>query len=151
MGYPATTCAGFITTNDRLIPYTVRIMTIDPPLTIESLKGSSPGTVVLRLTGTITMNTVAPLRALFREGEPPSHLILDFGDVAYMDSAGMSEIISHEVYCREKGVRMTLAGGLHLVVGQRGYEPRVDDPDDRGAELLGDASHIDVRADRAGF
>ena len=110
MGYPAATCAGIMTTNAGLIPYTVRIMTIDPPLTIETLQGNSPGTVVLHLNGSITMNTVAPLRALFRDAEPPSHLILDFSDVAYMDSAGMSEIISHEVYCREKGVLMTLAG-----------------------------------------
>jgi anti-anti-sigma factor len=85
-------------------------MTIDPPLTIEPLPGSSPGTVVLRLTGSITMNTVMPLRAQFRDAEPPSHMILDFSGVAYMDSAGMSEIIGHEVYCRDKGVRMTLAG-----------------------------------------
>ena len=110
MGYPATTCGGIITTNAGSIPYTVRIMTIDPPLTIEPLPGSSPGTVVLRLTGSITMNTVMPLRAQFRDAEPPSHMILDFSGVAYMDSAGMSEIIGHEVYCRDKGVRMTLAG-----------------------------------------
>jgi anti-sigma B factor antagonist len=85
-------------------------MTIDPPLTIEALPGSTPGTVVLRLTGSITMNTVLALRAQFRDSEPPSHTILDFSGVAYMDSAGMSEIIGHEVHCRAKGVRMTLAG-----------------------------------------
>jgi anti-anti-sigma factor len=85
-------------------------MTIDPPLTIEPLPGSSPGTLVLRLTGSITMNTVSPLRAQFRDADLPSHMILDFSRVSYMDSAGMSEIIGHEVYCRDKGVRMTLAG-----------------------------------------
>ena len=99
-----------MTTSAGLIPYTVRIMTIDPPLTIEPLPGNSPGTVVLRLTGSITMNTVRALRAQFRDQELPRHTILDFSSVAYMDSAGMSEIIGHEVYCRDKGVRMTLAG-----------------------------------------
>ena len=36
--------------------------------------------------------------------------ILDMGGVPYVDSAGMSEIISHEIYCRDQNVRLTLAG-----------------------------------------
>lgn len=97
-----------MTTNASLIPYTVRTMTIDPPLSIERLPGKIPGTVILRLTGSVTMNTVHALRAQFRDAELPSHTILDFSSVSYMDSAGMSEIIGHEVHCRDKGVRMTL-------------------------------------------
>ena len=84
-------------------------MTIDPPLTVEPLPGRSPGTLVLRLTGSVTMNTLSGLRAQFRDAEPPSHTILDFSNVSYMDSAGLSEIIGHENRCRGKGVRLTLA------------------------------------------
>ena len=85
-------------------------MAITTPLKIEPIPGSKPGTVILRLTGPVTLNSVSPLRALFRGTEPPQHTILDLGGVPFMDSAGMSEIINHEVYCRDKHVRLTLAG-----------------------------------------
>ena len=84
-------------------------MTIDPPLTIELLPGLSPGTLVVRLTGSITMNTLSGLRAQFHDSEPPSYTILDLSGVSYMDSAGLSEIIGHENRCRAKGARLTLA------------------------------------------
>jgi len=92
------------------VPYTVPNMAIDIPLKIEPISGRQPGTVILRLTGPVTMNSVSPLRALFRGTGPPQHTILDLGGVPFMDSAGMSEIINHEVYCRDKHVRLTLAG-----------------------------------------
>lgn len=85
-------------------------MAIDSPLKIEPIPGSKPGTVILRLTGPVTLNSVLPLRALFRGTEPPRHTILDFSGVPFMDSAGMSEIINHEIYCRGKQVWLTLAG-----------------------------------------
>jgi anti-anti-sigma factor len=79
-------------------------------LTIERLQGQAPGTVILRLTGRLTLASVLSLRAHFRDFEPPSLTILDFAAVDYMDSAGMSEIINHEVYCRGKRVRLAVAG-----------------------------------------
>ncbi|MGA8743338.1 MAG: STAS domain-containing protein [Terracidiphilus sp.] len=85
-------------------------MATETPLKIEPIPGSQPGTVILRLTGALTQNSVLPLRALFRGTEPPRHTILDLSGVPFMDSAGMSEIINHEVYCRDKQVRLTLAG-----------------------------------------
>jgi anti-anti-sigma factor len=85
-------------------------MAIELPLKIEPIPGTRPGTVILRLTGPLTLNSVSPLRALFRGTEPPQHTILDLGGVPFMDSAGMSEIINHEVYCRDKHVLLTLAG-----------------------------------------
>ena len=85
-------------------------MSPDTPLKIEPVPGNTPGTVVLRLTGPLTLNSVSPLRALFRGTEPPRHTILDLRGVPFMDSAGMSEIINHEVYCRDKHVWLTLAG-----------------------------------------
>jgi anti-anti-sigma factor len=85
-------------------------MGFDAPLKIEPVPGAKPGTVILRLVGPVTLTSVAPLRALFRGTEPPRHTILDLSGVPFMDSAGMSEIINHEVYCRDKHVQLSLAG-----------------------------------------
>lgn len=85
-------------------------MAFDTPLKIEPVPGSKPGTVILRLIGPVTLNNVSPLRALFRGTEPPHHTILDLSGVPFVDSAGMSEIINHEIYCRDKHVRLSLAG-----------------------------------------
>jgi anti-anti-sigma factor len=93
-------------------------MAIDSTLNIEPVQGSKPGVVILRLVGPLTLTTVSPLRALLRGTEPPPlHTILDFGGVPFMDSAGMSEIINHEVYCRDKHVRLSLAAVTPRVLG----------------------------------
>lgn len=85
-------------------------MALDIPLKIEPVPGSKAGTVILRLIGPLTLNSVSQLRALFRGTEPPLHTILDLSGVPFMDSAGMSEIVNHEVYCRGKQVQLSLAG-----------------------------------------
>lgn len=85
-------------------------MAVDTPLTIERITGNAPGTVILRLTGPLTLSTVLPLRAQFRDFEPPRLTILDFTGVSFLDSAGMSELINHEVYCRDRRVRLVIAG-----------------------------------------
>jgi anti-anti-sigma factor len=85
-------------------------MALDSPLAIERLPGTAPGTVILRLTGPLTLTTVLPLRAQFRDFEPPRLTILDLTGVSFLDSAGMSELISHEVYCRDKQVGFMIAG-----------------------------------------
>jgi len=54
---------------------------------------------------------------MFRLSEPPHLTILDFSGVPHIDSAGMSELINHEVYCRDKGVKFTLAGVTPRVLG----------------------------------
>ncbi len=85
-------------------------MAVHSALTINRLPGSTPGTVILRLTGPLTLATVLPLRAQFRDTEPPLLTILDFTGVSYLDSAGMSELINHEVYCRDRRVKLVVAG-----------------------------------------
>src|SRR4051794_26538055 len=87
------------------------------PLHIESIPGSKLGTLILRLTGPLILNNLPPLRALLRNSEPPRLTILDFSGVPHIDSAGMSELINHEVYCRDKGVKVTLAGVTPRVLG----------------------------------
>jgi len=71
----------------------------------------------LRLDGPLTLGHLPPLRAHLRSGEPPRLTILDLTSVAYIDSSGMSEIINHEVYCRDKHVRLILAGVSPRVLG----------------------------------
>jgi anti-sigma B factor antagonist len=85
-------------------------MAVDTTLTINALHGGAPGTVILRLTGPIVLVNLASLRAHLRNGEPPRLTILDMTGVSYIDSSGMSEIINHEVYCRDNHVRFILVG-----------------------------------------
>jgi len=92
-------------------------MAIDSPLLIERLHGSLPGTVILRLTGPFTLSTVLPLRAQFRDFEPSRLTILDLTGVSFLDSAGMSELINYEVYCRDKRVSFMIAGVSPRVLG----------------------------------
>ena len=86
-----------------------------PPVGV--VPGAAPGTVILRLTGPLTLATVLPLRAQFRDFEPPRLTILDLTGVSFLDSAGMSELINHEVYCRDKRVRFVIAGVTPRVLG----------------------------------
>ena len=90
--------------------YTDPTMAGASTLNIETFPGSKPETIIVRLTGPILLNNVLPLRDLFRNSEPPRLTILDLSGVPHIDSAGMSELINHEIYCRDKGVRLTLAG-----------------------------------------
>jgi anti-sigma B factor antagonist len=92
-------------------------MAIADPLTIDALPGSNPGTLILRLSGPIVLANLLPLRAQLRSGEPPRLTILDLTGVSYIDSSGMSEIINHEVYCRDKHARLALAGVSPRVLG----------------------------------
>ena len=92
------------------IAYTEPTMPFDSPLNIERTAGIAPGTVILRLTGALTLSAILQLRSHFRDGESPSLTILDLTDVPYVDSAGMSEIVNHEIYCRDKRVRMVVTG-----------------------------------------
>ena len=92
-------------------------MTAETTLTIDAVRGSAPGTMILRLNGPIILGNLPPLRALLRSGEPPRMTILDLTNVSFIDSSGMSEIINHEVYCRDKHVRLALAGVSARVLG----------------------------------
>jgi anti-anti-sigma factor len=82
----------------------------DSPLNIERIPGTVPGTLILRLSGPLTLIATLALRKHFRDFELPRLTILDLAAVPYVDSAGMSEIINHEVYCRDKRVRLVVTG-----------------------------------------
>ena len=97
------------------IAYTGPTMPFDSPLNIERTTGAEPGTVILRLTGTLTLAAILELRSHLRDVEPPQLMIIDLTGVPYVDSAGMSEIVNHEIYCREKQVRMIVTGANRRV------------------------------------
>jgi anti-sigma B factor antagonist len=79
------------------------------PVTIDRLPGNSPDVAIFSIVGPITLGGAHIVRNALRSGQLPSHTILDMSAVPYVDSAGMSEIISHEIYCRDHGTRFTLA------------------------------------------
>jgi anti-sigma B factor antagonist len=89
--------------------YTGFSMSPSTQVSIERIPGKSPDVVIFRIVGSITLGGAHIVRNAFRSGELPGHTIIDFSEVPYVDSAGMSEIISHEIYCRDHGARLTLA------------------------------------------
>lgn len=83
-------------------------MSAADPVTIERLPGKSPDVEIFRIVGAMTLGGAHLVRNAFRSGVLPQHTILDMSAVPYVDSAGMSEIISHQIYCRDHGARLTL-------------------------------------------
>ena len=85
-------------------------MAIDDPLAIEQTEGKAPGSIILRLTGPVTLRNLFDLQSKLRVGEPPPLTILDLTGVPYMDSAGMGAVINHYVRCQGKGKRLFAVG-----------------------------------------
>ncbi|MGD0893281.1 MAG: STAS domain-containing protein [Terracidiphilus sp.] len=86
-------------------------MAIDDPLSIERQEGKSPGTLILRLTGPITLRNLFDFQAQLRALEPPPPVtILDLTAVPYMDSAGMGAVINHHVHCQGRSGRLIITG-----------------------------------------
>jgi anti-sigma B factor antagonist len=92
------------------ISYSLLYMAIDGPLTIEREAGKTPGTLILRLTGPLTLLNIFDLQALLRSAEPTPLTILDLSGVPYMDSAGMGVVVNYYVHCQNKGGRLIAAG-----------------------------------------
>jgi anti-sigma B factor antagonist len=86
-------------------------MAIDDPLSIERREGKAPDTLILRLTGPITLRNLFDFQAQLRAIQPtPPVTILDLTGVPYMDSAGMGALINHHVSCQGKGAKLILTG-----------------------------------------
>ncbi len=85
-------------------------MHIDEPLVIEQEDGKAPGTVLIRLTGPVTLRNLFDLLPRLRSGSHPRVAILDLTAVPYMDSAGMGVIVNHYVHCQNRGARLIVAG-----------------------------------------
>jgi anti-sigma B factor antagonist len=85
-------------------------MALDAPLTIARREGKAPGTVILQLTGPLTLSNLFDFQAELRNGEQPKLAILDLSGVPYMDSSGMGAIINYHVHSERNGARMIVAG-----------------------------------------
>jgi anti-sigma B factor antagonist len=86
-------------------------MAIDDPLSIEHHPGKAPGTLILSLTGPLTLRNLFDLQAQLRSIDPlPAVTILDLAGVPYMDSAGMGAVINYYTHCQNRGGRLIAAG-----------------------------------------
>ena len=91
-------------------------MALDAPLSIERKEGKTPGTVIFRLAGPITLINLFDLQAQLRTGELPKVTILDLSGVPYMDSSGMGAIINYYVRCQNHGARLIVTGVSSRVI-----------------------------------
>jgi anti-sigma B factor antagonist len=85
-------------------------MAIDDPLAIERKAGKTSGTVILQLTGPVTLRNLFVLLTQLRSGDLPRVSILDLAGVPYMDSAGMGAIVNYYVHCQNRGIKLIVAG-----------------------------------------
>jgi anti-sigma B factor antagonist len=99
----------FIDTS-HLFSYAHLYMAIDGPLKIEREAGKAPGTLILRLTGPLTLINIFDLQTMMRAAEPTPLTILDLAGVPYMDSAGMGVVVNFHVHCQNKGGRLVATG-----------------------------------------
>lgn len=91
------------------------------PFNIERKEGKAPGTVIFALNGPFTArdmySTLTPLdlgKLLDLEPQPgesaPVLNILDLTAVPYMDSSGLGMVMTHFARCKNRGVKMVVAG-----------------------------------------
>lgn len=76
-------------------------------ITVEA--GAREGTRILRLNGPLNMETTLEFQRVVRAESSPV-LIVDFGGVPYMDSAGLSAIIGAYVSAQKAQRRIALTG-----------------------------------------
>jgi len=79
------------------------------PLTYSKADGTKDGTLVLKLTGPMTLSTVHVLQEEMRELKPQL-LIFDLTDSPYMDSAGLGVLMNYYVSAQKNGRRIALTG-----------------------------------------
>ncbi len=85
-------------------------MAIDGPLQIELEHGTTAGTLIIRLTGPLTLRNIFDLQTQFRTMEEVSLTILDLSGVPYMDSAGMGVVVNCHVHCQSRGGKLVAVG-----------------------------------------
>jgi len=78
-------------------------------LRIDDRPGAQPGQRVLSLTGALVLTTVFDFQATIRADESRS-LIIDFGSVAYVDSAGIGALVGAYVTRQNSGRSLALVG-----------------------------------------
>ena len=87
-----------------------RAMLRDHPLTIERREGRTASTLILVLSGPLTLTNVFLFQDEVRSGELPKTAILDLSAVPYMDSGGIGAVINYFVHCQKGGAKLIVAG-----------------------------------------
>lgn len=90
--------------------YALLYMAIDGPLKIEREEGKTPGTLIVRLTGPLTLINIFDLQSQLRTTKATAVTILDLTEVPYMDSAGMGVVVNYHVHCQNQGGRLIVVG-----------------------------------------
>ena len=83
---------------------------IDGALQIAREEGKTPGTIIFRLTGPLTLRNIFDLQDQFRKNDSTPLTILDLTGVPYMDSAGMGVVVNGHVHCRSRGGKFIAVG-----------------------------------------
>jgi anti-sigma B factor antagonist len=78
-------------------------------LQIDVKDGKHPGQRVVRLTGSLSLQTVPSFLKVVRSEEAPA-IIVDFSEVGILDSAGVGALIQTHVACTRSQRRLALAG-----------------------------------------
>jgi anti-anti-sigma factor len=81
----------------------------DEPLTHSSSAGKRDGTLILKLSGPLTITTMFGFQNEFRV-MTPQVMILDMSAVPYMDSAGLGLIMNYFVSAQDHGRKFLLVG-----------------------------------------
>ncbi len=78
-----------------------------PHLSIAKDEPDSNGPQVLRLSGPLVMSTTADFQKWLR-AEPAKTVVLDFGDVPFIDSSGLGAMISVFLHFKQTGRKIVL-------------------------------------------
>jgi anti-sigma B factor antagonist len=92
------------------LSYSRLVMAIDGPIQIDHEHGKMPGTLIIRLTGPLTLRNIFDVQAQFRSMEALPLTILDLTGVPYMDSAGLGVVVNGHVHCQSRGGKLVAVG-----------------------------------------
>jgi anti-sigma B factor antagonist len=84
------------------------------PLHIEDVSGTTPGELVLRLSGPVLISNFFEFQRLVRGSTAPT-LILDLTQVPYIDSAGIGALVGAYVTHQKEGRHLALVGVTNRV------------------------------------
>ncbi len=77
-------------------------------LDLEKLSASNNGSLVTRLSGKLSLETVHNFLQTMRP-EPAAHLVLDMSGLSFLDSAGVGALVTIFVHRRNSGKSFALA------------------------------------------
>jgi anti-sigma B factor antagonist len=81
----------------------------DEPMTHSYTTGKDDGTLILKISGPLTISTIFGFQNELR-AKTPAVLIVDLSETPYMDSAGLGLIMNSFVSAQSHGRKLLLAG-----------------------------------------